>query len=135
MQCKHFSHWNWLYDFTFKIQSQFSRLSVHGPWWSVIPPEYSPQSMLTYFPAPRLSNSRYDKFQISLQNLVLLCVLIKSSQINSSNFEIWYREGPQKQKILSFLYIGTKNFWIEFQFCRQKLYQIEGLFFQFGVSW
>ena len=39
------------------------------------------------------------------------------------------------QKILNFLYIGTRNFWIEFQFCRQKLYQIEGLFFQFGVSW
>ena len=59
---------------------------------------------------------------------------MSSSQMISSNFGIWYREGPQKQKILSFLYVGTKNFWIEFQFCRQKLYQIEGLFFQIGVS-
>ena len=84
---------------------------------------------------PEYSNPRYDKSKISLQNLVLLCVLIKSSQINSSNFEIWYREGPQKLKILSFLGFSTKNFWIDIQFCRHKLYQILLLFFWYDVSW
>ena len=62
--------------------------------------------------------------KISLQNQVLLCALMSSSQINSSNFEIWYREGPQKLKILSFLYLSKNIFWIESQFCRQKLHPI-----------
>ena len=55
--------------------------------------------------------------------------------MNSANFEILYREGPQKLKILSFLGFSTKNFWIDIQFCRHKLYQILLLFFWYDVSW
>ena len=60
---------------------------------------------------------------------------IVSSQINAINFEISYREGPQKLKILSFLWLGAKTFWIDIQFCRHKLYQILIMFFQSEVLW
>ena len=54
--------------------------------------------------------------------------------MNSANFEILYREGPQKLKILSFSHLETSYFWIEIQFCWQKLYSIKALFFESDVS-
>ena len=59
---------------------------------------------------------------------------MSSSQINSSNFEIWYREGPQKLKILSFSYLDKNFFWIESQSWRQEPHSMKGLLFESYIS-